>query len=231
MAPTILSIHNTVVYGVIQKIEEEGLMTDELRALFDKMEIVGTVTNIGAAKTTRAPKKTRVEGAPKAKRPPSEHGLMVGKCMSELRERFPDKKEVPHRFVMGAGQYLAKWRLHGNDEHSEDVIVSAAGMLVNKKHDMTVFKVDEVDEAIFESVKKVMLGKASPKCKIVKVTDVSEEESETENQSEEADTEEEEEEVTEVPVKKAAPVKAKATSAESDSDSDTDSDSDEEDED
>lgn len=230
MAPTILSIHNTVVFGVMHKIEEEGLMTDELRALFDKMEIVGTVTNIGAAKTTRAPKKTRVEGAPKAKRPPSEHGLMVGKCMSELRERFPDKKEVPHRFVMGAGQYLAKWRLHGNDEHSEDVIVSAAGMLVNKKHDMTVFKVDEVDEATFESVKKVMLGKASPKCKIVKVTDVSEE-SEIENQSEEADTEEEEDEVTEVPVKKAAPVKAKATSAESDSDSDTDSDSDEEDED
>ena len=224
MAPTILSIHNTVVYGVIQKIEEEGLMTDELRALFDKMEIVGTVTNIGAAKTTRAPKKTRVEGAPKAKRPPSEHGLMVGKCMSELRERFPDKKEVPHRFVMGAGQYVAKWRLHGNGEHSEDVIVSVAGMLVNAKHDMTIFEVDEVDETIFESVKKVMLGKASPKCKIVKATD---EESETENKSEEADTEEEEEEEEEVPVKKAVPVKA--TSAESDSDSDTDSDEEDED--
>ena len=125
----------------------------------------------------------------KKPRPPSQHNILIGTVIKNLKENYFPKGSlnivsstnkpalVEHQRIMGTSSYVAKWISFGkNDKITEAEYISVAAQLINEK-----YKSDEqpyifsdtqlttVSKQVYDQVSKVMIEKVKPSI-IVKAT-------------------------------------------------------------
>jgi hypothetical protein len=143
-----LSVKTVIVNEIIQKLTEQGLMTEELSAFFEIQ--ISDVVEVGKKEKVKLRKE---KSAAKEKRPPTPHQLRVSKCLSILKERYA---HVAHRYRMGAAQFMAAY-LRDNeniegDNHENDAVLNAVEKM-NEKHGNVFTEQDQDSSSSSSSLK------------------------------------------------------------------------------
>ena len=183
------AMHTTIVMGVMAQIEEAGMMTPDLHAFF-KVSLLCKDATSDASSVDEKVKKVRKQKKPLGeKRPPTEHNVLVSKCLFYIRDDA-FQKMVSHQQCMGAAAYMAK-AIKGDPTMSMKEACDFAVRKVNTAKDMVVFPLDEVTfktmkDAFDNKPTKPVKEKKEKKAKVDKVSaDSSESDTDKENESDE----------------------------------------------
>ena len=114
-----MNLKISVFKEFFEKVEQNGLMTDDLKELFEKeyedikeqsKQLTKSLNkyykkkNLSSSDSESDENNSNKKDVKKEKRTPTEHQLRVSKCMAILKYRYPD---VKHQVRLGTANYMA----------------------------------------------------------------------------------------------------------------------------